>query len=162
VSSLLWPLLRRLYPSVVVDGIEIVDVGLRVEALDTASELFKGAFDYLRGAGPETWAMVSRNLRRVAIVSDGFAQIAVHEGKYGTTFQGHEGRNSFYLACRLLWVAKYISLSRRDVREPLTERERRDASFDAAMAFASLYDEDEEWIRYLERERMRDIRAHHG
>jgi hypothetical protein len=160
IRAWLWPVLHRLFPSAVVHGVEIADVGLRLESMDAARVIFEEALEYLRSAGGETWELVSGNLRRVAIVQDGFAGIAVREGKYATTLQGHEGRNPFYLACRLLWIAQYIALSRSDPGRTRSEREIRDAAFDRVMSFAAQYEEEDEWVRYMERERMRDLRVH--
>jgi hypothetical protein len=153
--ELLWPLLRLLYPSFKVGPLEVIDVGLMWEDKDEVQLLFQKAIQYFKQPDDATELTTLReNLRRVAVVREGFEGIAVDEGKYGTTLGYPEGSNPFYLACRLLWVARYIELLRAGGADG---RSARDESFDTVLAWAERHTEGDEWIRYIERERMRDL-----
>ncbi len=151
----IWPLLRALYPSVRVQSLDIVNVGLIDRSLESSEQLFREAMRFVEMSGEDLNQVLVNNLRRIALVR-GRSRIAVAEGKYGTTLLGVEGRNSFYLACRLLWVAKYIELARETRGFRRNDSAIRNASFDAVAEFASRFPEGDEWIRYMERERMRD------
>ncbi len=156
LRAAMWPLLRLLFPATRVANLDIVDVGLTVESMERTQALFADAARYIEAAGPDLNATFSSNLRRIALVQEGFEQIAVRDRKYGTTLKGAEGTNAFYLACRLLWVARYIELARAGTY-PEDSRAHRDACFDFVSAFALRYPEGEAWVGYMERERLRDL-----
>lgn len=150
-----WPLLRFLMPSVRVGPLEVVDVGLMSDSMDRVRQLFDEAVRYIEAAG--LTKLLSDNLRRVGLVGARFEGIDIGEGKYGTTLEGHEGRNSFYLACRLVWVASYIKVSRDDKDQCVSSREKRDCAFQTVADFAAQYPEGEQWVSYFERIRIRDL-----
>ena len=156
LRAAIWPLFRLLFPSTRVANLDVVDVGLVTDSMEGVSALFTEATRHIESAGPDINAVFAVNLRRVAVVRDGFAKIAVAERKYGTTLRGHEGSNAFYLACRLLWVSKYIELSRTGTYEE-DSRAHRDACFDFVNEFALRFPDGDAWISYMERERLRDI-----
>ena len=156
LRAAVWPLLRLFYPATRVANLDIVDVGLTADSMEDVQALFADAARYVEGAGPDINATFSSNLRRVALVQDGFEGIAVVGKKYGTTLKGHEGENAFYLACRLLWVARYIELAGTGTYRE-NPRAHRDACFDYVSDFAMRYPEGETWVGYVERERLRDL-----
>lgn len=154
IRSMLWPVLRMLYPSFRVGPLAVVDVGLTWEDEGHVRSHFETALRYLTAVEIE---LLKRNLSRVAVVQHGYEGISVQEGKYGTSLPGPEATNPFYLACRLLWVAKYIEILRGRVTTAPTDRAARDESFDFVVTFCERHSEGDEWIRYFERERMRDL-----
>jgi hypothetical protein len=158
LRAALWPLLRLFFPAIRVQNLDIVDVGLTQDSMDVVAEHFATAVGYIEAAGPDINTTFSTNLRRVALVQDGFEGIASLDKKYGTSLSGHEATNAFYLACRLLWVAKYIELERGHAHAS-NSRAHRDACFDFVGSFAARYPEGQAWVEYAERMRLRDLDA---
>lgn len=72
----LWPLLRRLYPSVRVRSLEIVDVGLTQGSMEKVRRHFEEALSYIEASGADVNATFCSNLRRVTLVRDGSEGIA--------------------------------------------------------------------------------------
>jgi len=155
LRAALWPGLRLLFPSIRVQSLEIVDVGLMRDSMEPVADLFREALCFIEAAGADVNSAFVSNLKRVAIVRPGFDKIAVQERKYGTSLEGHEGENAFLLACRLVWVARYVELAYED-DNPAGERARRDLCFDYVAAFIGRFPEGEQWVEYWERRRLED------
>lgn len=153
VRSWIWAVLRRVYPSAQVQCLEIVNVGLLDRPFDEVLVHFRSALAFIEAAGEDVNRSVCANLKRVALLRGKGERISVTERKYGTSLVGHEGRNPFYLACRLLWVAAFVGASRPP--ESLDEAAARERAYEATADFAARFPEGEEWIRYIERERLR-------
>jgi hypothetical protein len=146
---------RRLYPTARVQSLEVVNVGLVERPLASIVDHFRAALGFIEAAGEDVNQVVRTNLRRVAITRGQGERIAVAEGKYGTGLMGHEGRNPFYLACRLLWAATYIGIRRQSSSDEHADDLAREKSYDAILDFAARFPEGEEWVKYIERERLR-------
>ena len=70
---------------------------------------------------------------------------------YISPFRGHEGTNSQYLACQLVWAATFIRLCQDSFalgKEPELSRVR-DAAVEAQLRFVRQFDNSDEWSAYL-------------
>jgi hypothetical protein len=158
VRAWLWPVMRRVLPAVRVQCVDIVNVGFVERPLPLIADHFRAALAYIESAGEDLNRKVCSNVRRIAITRGSGEQIAVAEGKYGTSLLGHEGQNPFYLACRLVWVATYIDLKRKSPSSADSDEAIREQSYDAVLDFVAGFPEGDEWVPYIERERLKSKR----
>jgi hypothetical protein len=154
--SFLGPLVRGDHPTIVVEGITIVDLREdRHSDHDQVEAVFREAVGHLLDFGGTFHQLVVSHIDRV-VVQDGRGEGVSWLGRtYSTTLPVRQRRNTFYLACRLVWAAGYfralapIPWYRRLRRRPSA----RQAGHNAWLAFVRQYPDAEEWERYLEAHR---------
>lgn len=111
------------------------------------------AMDRLRRAGEGFPELVRDHLRFVAALDAPSAHALVHARGYVSPFDGPETLNSHFLACRLVWAATYIRLSR-DALHLNKERDHdeiRRAAHEAQLRFTRQFPDAQSWVAYLER-----------
>ena len=97
--------------------------------------------------------LVTSHLRFVAALDAPQSVVVVHARGYVSPFPSVELRNPHFLACRLIWAATYVRLS----RDALTHGRPRDlegirrASYEAQVRFTKQFPDAQEWVEYLER-----------
>ena len=101
-----------------------------------------------QGGFPE---LVNDHLRQVIAIESGLENASPLAQAFYTAFSAADRRNTFYLACRLVWAATYIRLLR---NHPWWRRRKyvsaaRAAATEAQVRFAEQSPDSEFWVRFL-------------
>lgn len=97
--------------------------------------------------------LVTSHLRFVTALDAPAPVVVVYARGYVSPFQPPEMTNAHFLACRIIWAATYVRLS----REALARGAERDlnairnAAYEAQLRFTKQFSDAAEWIEYLER-----------
>jgi hypothetical protein len=147
-----WWLAKRFYQVQSIKGIEFMDMrpDRRADGHEVL-ELIGQAIDWISTAKAGFGELVTSHLRLVVAMPSDSERALPTVRIYVSPFEGHERRNSQYLACRLIWAATYIRLARdADARRsPRDEVAIQRACYDAQVRFAKQFEGWEEWVEYL-------------
>lgn len=156
IERVYWGVVRRMWPVQEIDGIAFVD--MRQEGGDTArlGAILKEAMSRISAAKAGFGELVVSNLQLVVAIDSG-GNVSPAAKVYVSKFDGVEGRNSHYAACRLIWAATYIRLHRNLTYRGSQADETviRAKALDEQLRFVRQFPDSDEWVAFLEKQTNR-------
>lgn len=97
--------------------------------------------------------LVTSHLRFVAALDVPSSSVAVHARGYISPFPTMEATNAHFLACRVIWAATFVRLTRDAMHAalPRDSESIRRAAYEAQLRFTKQFSDAQEWVEYLER-----------
>jgi hypothetical protein len=120
---------------------------------DQIRQVLKEALGHVRAAQAGFPELVNDHLRRVVAVDSPVESASPLAQALYTDFRAVYRRNTFYLACRLVWAATFIRLMRNHPwwRRGRHRRHARVAAKEAQLRFVRQFPDAERWESYIER-----------
>ena len=142
------------HPESDVEGVDLVD--LRADRNfdhDQVRQVLNEALDHIRAAQAGFPELVNDHLHCVVAVDGPIESASPLAQAFYTDFRAADRRNTFYLACRLVWAATVIRLMRNHPwwRRARHRRQIRAAAKKAQVRFVRQFPDAERWEDYLER-----------
>lgn len=147
------PLFRGDYPTLLVEGLTIWDLRAdRHSDSDQVEAVFREAAGHLQEFGGEFHRLVTSFIETIVVLDEPGERVSWLGRTYSTTLPVRVRRNTFYLACRLVWVAGYIRALAAIpwYRRLPYRRSARQAGRNSWIAFVRQFPDAEEWVRYLD------------
>lgn len=152
ILRLYWWFVRRIYGVRLTGGIEFVYIHADADKSAAAIQrTVEEALTLITASGSEHEQLVHAHLRFIAVMRAPSVYVVRSVGAYVSPFRGHEATSSQYLACQLIWAAKYLQLAEeasgtgRDIDKSTLWQ----AAYDAQLRFCELLPESESWLEYL-------------
>jgi hypothetical protein len=142
------------HPESDVGGVELVD--LRADRNfdhDQVRQVLDQALGHIRSAQAGFPELVNDHLRRVVAVDNPLESASPMAQAFYTSFRAADRRNTFYLACRLVWAATFIRLMRNHPwwNRGMHRRKARAAAKEAQLRFVRRFPDAERWEGFIER-----------
>jgi len=133
-------------------SLEVIDV--RSSASRNLPGLVKVVTDALRRlslSGQGFGELVTSHLHSVLAVPPGRLGASWAARAYGSTFEGPEGTNGHYLACKLIWAATVVRQTRdaEQTGRQLDHARLQQVCSEAQRRFLQQFDHVDEWIEYM-------------
>jgi hypothetical protein len=140
------------HPESNIDGVDLVD--LRADRNfdhDQIKRVLNEALGHIRAAQGGFPELVNDHLRRVVAVDSSLESASPLAQAFYTDFRAADRRNTFYLACRLVWAATFIRLMRnhRWWRRGRYRHRARAAAQETQLRFVRQFPDAERWENYL-------------
>ena len=153
VERAYWRWMLRTSSAMLPQGLRFIYVSARGDK--TSAELqvvLVGALSRISQAKGGFGELVNSHLRFVAALDAPKPMVVVNARGYVTPFTDLEVSNEHYLACRLIWAATYVRLSRDAIVHKVTRDldAIRRVSYEAQMRFTKQFADAKEWVEYLE------------
>ena len=151
LQAMLWWIYRKTFPVHQFGGVELIDIRMNRNSPDDAKR-FAEAMAYI-GEVPAFLELVRAEINFVGFAHHPRESISLRLRAYITPMSGHEGKNSYYLATRLVWAAAYL----RRLKGVRTTAERACAyALDEQLRFAAHFPDYSAWRRYLLKENSQE------
>jgi hypothetical protein len=153
LQPLIWWLYKKIFTVHTVQGLDFIDIRLAGDDSVVLQRHVAEAMTYVSAARSYRELVLSE-LDFVGATLYSREKIAPRIRAYLTPFKDIERESAFYFACRLVWVASYLQLSRGVTQEKgaelLSEGERRRRSFETQRRFIRSFPGAEQWVAYAE------------
>jgi hypothetical protein len=149
IVSMLW---REDHPPRSIAGLSVMD--LRPDRHldhDQVKATFEEAVDHIAGGDPAFLALAHDNIAQITVYDLPHYSVVWWSRHLNTPLRVRVRRNTFYLACRLVWAGAYFAALRSVpfVFRPLAKNAARKGANQAWLAFVRQFPDAEEWEAYL-------------